>query len=495
MQLNSKPHRVRAALKTLAVSATLTACAVGPKYERPTAPEVASEVLAPAQIPDQQLKTGQPVPAAWWTLFDSKALDELVQQARENNQNLQAAQSAVQQAQELLTARTGTRYPEVDLTAGAGRQKYGSQFLGPLPKPPPFTYYAFGPAVSYTLDYTGGVGRAIEQQRALTEYQQRESQAAHLSVTGNVVQQALAVASARAQIQALEEVLADDRRNVEMIEAANEAGSVSRVDVLSAQNQLASDETLLPSLKQQLSVAEHALAVLIGKTPNSMSTEQLDLATFTLPREVPVSLPSDWVRQRPDILAAESQLHAATAAVGIATANLYPRITLSATFGQQALEPGDLFDSANNAWGLVSSLTAPLFDGGKLRAEKRASVAALAVQSARYKQVVLESFAQVADALDALAHSGEQLEAQSRALAVAQQSLALIRESYNEGNVGVLQVLDSERLYQQARLGYVRAQAQRLQDTARLFVAMGGGVEPTMTAGATASATARATSR
>jgi len=484
MLLNSNSHRVRTTLMTLAVSASLAACAVGPTYERPSLPETASAMTVPAQIPDQQLKTGRQVPADWWTLFDSAALDELVQQAQANNQNLLAAQSAVQQAQELLAARTGARYPQVDLTAGSGRQKYGSQFLGPLPKPPPFTYFAFGPAVSYTLDYTGGVGRAIEQQQALAEYQQREWQAAHLSVTGNVVQQAFAVAAARAQIQALEEVLADDRRNVEMIQAANEAGSVSRVDVLSAQNQLASDETLLPGLKQQLSVAEHALAVLIGKMPSSVSTAQLDLAAFTLPHEVPVSLPSEWVRQRPDILAAESQLHAATAAVGIATANLYPRITLTATFSQQALEASELFDSVNSAWGLMSSLTAPIFDGGKLRAEKRASVAALAVQSARYKQVVLESFAQVADALDALAHSGEQLAAQSQALTVAQQSLALTRESYNEGNVGVLQVLDSERLYQQARLGYVRAQAQRLQDTARLFVAMGGGVEPQMSASA-----------
>jgi NodT family efflux transporter outer membrane factor (OMF) lipoprotein len=466
----------------LLASTALTACAVGPNFDRPAAPESSKTATIVPQIPDQQLQFGGQLPAEWWTMFNSPALNELVKQAFDSNQTLAAAQSSVEHAQELVTARTGARYPQVDLTAGAGRQKYGSQFLGPLPKPPPFTYYAFGPAVSYTLDYTGGVGRAIEQQQALAEYQQREWQAARLTVIGNVVQQALAVAAARAQIDALEEVLADDRRNVEMIQAANEAGSVSRLDVLTAQNQLASDETLLPSLKQQLSVAQHALAVLVGKTPVEMPAAQLDLFKFELPKQVPVSLPSDWVRQRPDILAAESQLHAATAAVGVATANLYPRITLTASFGQQALEPGELFDSANNAWGLVSSLTAPIFDGGKLRAEKRASLAALATESARYKQVVLESFAQVADALDALQHSAEQLTAQTHAITIAQQSLALTRESYNEGNVGVLQVLDSERLYQQARLGYVRAQAQRLQDTARLFVAMGGGADPQLTA-------------
>jgi len=222
---------LRAALTTTITSAALAGCAVGPKYERPAVP-TATAVTTP-QIPDQQLTAGA-VPSDWWTLFNSASLNTLVKQAQDNNQELIAAQSAVQQAQELVTARTGVRYPELDLTAGVGRQKYGSQFLGPLPKPPPFTYYAFGPAVSYTLDYTGGVGHAIEQQQALAEYQQRQLQAAHLSVTGNVVQQALAVAAAQAQIQTLEEVLADDRRNVEMIQAANEAGSVSRVDVLSA---------------------------------------------------------------------------------------------------------------------------------------------------------------------------------------------------------------------------------------------------------------------
>ncbi len=476
----TRASRVRAAIAVLLSSAVLTACAVGPNFERPDAPAHAASVVP--QLPDQQLQVGKPLPADWWTMFDSPALNDLVAQAFASNQDLAAAQSSVERAQELVTARTGARYPEVDLTAGSGRQKYGSQFLGPFPKPPPFTYYAFGPAVSYTLDYTGGVGRAIEQQQALAQYQQREWQAARLTVTGNVVQQAFAVAAAQAQIDALQEVLADDRRNVEMIQDANEAGSVSRLDVLTAQNQLASDETLLPALKQQLSVAQHALAVLVGKTPGEMPALHLDLSAFELPKEVPVSLPSDWVRQRPDILAAEAQLHAATAAVGVATANLYPRVTLTASFTQQSLATNELFDHANSAWGVVSSLTAPIFDGGKLRAEKRASLAALATESARYKQVVLESFAQVADALDALQHSAEQLTAQTQAITIAQQSLALTRESYNEGNVGVLQVLDSERLYQQARLGYVRAQAQRLQDTARLFVAMGGGVDPQLTA-------------
>ncbi|HKE94281.1 MAG TPA: efflux transporter outer membrane subunit [Povalibacter sp.] len=481
--MNSVQNRIlKLAVATTLVAANvmLSACAVGPQFQRPQAPAVdnytATQSSAPVvgeSVQAQQFDLGASLPSDWWVLFKSPELNGLIEQAQASNQTLAAAQATVEQARALTEARTGARYPQVDLTAGTGRQKYGKQFLGPISPPPPFTYFAFGPNVSYTLDYTGGVGRAIEQQQALTEYQQWQLQAARLAVTGNVVQRALEVAASRDQMRALDDVLADDRRTLDMIRAAHEAGSVSRVDVLSAQNQLASDETLLPPLRQQLSIAQHELAVLIGQTPATASLADLSLSSFTLPQQLPVNLPSELAHRRPDILAAEAQLHAATAAVGVATANLYPRITLSASLSQQALEASELFDSSNTAWSLISGVTAPLFDGGKLRAERRAAVAALAAESAKYQQVVLESFAQVANALDAINHSAEQLAAQSQALTIAQQSLDLTRESYNEGNVGVLQVLESERLYQQARLGYVRAQAQRLQDTARLFVALG----------------------
>ncbi|MGC3980303.1 MAG: efflux transporter outer membrane subunit [Steroidobacteraceae bacterium] len=259
-----------------------------------------------------------------------------------------------------------------------------------------------------------------------------------------------------------------------MIQSAFDAGSVSRVDVLSAQSQVANDETLLPSLRQQLSAARHALSVLMGQAPGNWQAPIFQLTNFELPATLPVALPSELAHQRPDILAAEAQLHAATAAVGVATANLYPRITLSASFSQQSLEAGELFNASNRAWSLISGLTAPIFDGGRLRAEQRAARAQVQAEAARYQQVVLQSFAQVADALDALSHDEELLAAQRQASGIAEQNLSLTRDSYSEGNVGVLQVLDSERAYQQAKLGYVRAQAQRLQDTARLFLSLGG---------------------
>lgn len=475
-------HYPRNVSRTLAVviTATLSACAVGPSFERPAAPVSQRYTAVPdaaattnTDVVEQQVNLGGELPTDWWSLFKNDALTQLIQQALANNQTIAAAQATVQQMQALAEAKTGVRYPQIDLNASSGRQKYGAQFLGGFSPPPPFTYYAFGAAVSYTLDYTGGSKRSIEQQRALAEYQQHQLQAAQLTVAGNVVMRAIEIAAIQAEIHTVEELLADDQRNLQMVQAAFSAGSVSRVDVLSAQSQSASDATKLPRLHQQLSEVRNALTTLVGREPGAAMPASFDLAAFELPQQLPVELPSDLVHQRPDILAAEAQLHAATAAVGVATANLYPRITLSATFGQQALEAGDLFNRSSSAWGLIGNLTAPIFDGGRLRAERRATLAALAAESARYQQVVLQSFAQVADALDAIDHSAEQLIVESQALAVAQQSLDLIRDSFNEGNVGVLQVLDSERLYQQARLGYVRAQAQRLHSTAQLFAAVG----------------------
>ena len=475
-------HLLRLRTLTCAtLAAALASCALGPSFRHPDRP-APSSYLPPA-APDEVAASPNPftqriVPSAdgeatWWTLFNSPELDQLIAQAIERNQTLAAAKGSLEQAQELLTELTGTRYPQVSLDAGTGRQKYGAEFLGAL-SVPPFTYFAVGPTVRYNLDYTGGIARSIEQRAALTQYQRSELDAAYLTLTGSVVTQCLIIASTRAQIQATSDLLAQDRDNLKLVQSAFENGSVSKVDVLTAQSQLASDETLLPPLRQELSVARHALAVLVGRPPAELAPANFELGRLALPRELPVSLPSQLVHRRPDILAAEAQLHAATAAVGIATANLYPHITLTATVSQQAARPERLFDASSTAWSLIGGLTTPLFDGGTLRAERRAALAALNVSAARYQQTVLQSFAQVADALDALSHDADLLAAQANALQTAQSSVALARESYSAGNSGVLQILDAQRALQRAQLGYLRAEAQQYLDTTQLFLATGG---------------------
>ena len=466
----------------------LSGCAVGPSFERPAAPAAeryTTDALRSeaAQSPSgaqgsvenaQHTALGRRIEGNWWSLFKSDALEGVIRQAITGNRTLVAAQATLAQAQALTEARTGALYPQVSASAAAGRQKYGAAFFGPLKGPPPFTYYSVGPAITYTFDYTGGTARSIEQQQAMTEYERQQLAAAYLSLTGSVVGQSLAIASARAQMATVESLLEQDRENLRLVQTSFDAGVATRVDILSAQSQLANDATLLPPLRQELSVAQHALAVLVGQPPGQWSPPEFDLAQITLPQEIPVQLPSELAHARPDILAAEAQLHAATAAVGVATANLYPRITLSGTAGLQALDPGHLFNPASTVWSMAAGLTGPLFDGGTLRAERKASIEALHASAARYQQAVLQAFGQVADQLEALDHDAEQLDAQQHAIDAAQSNLKLSQESYHEGNAGVLQVLDAQRQVEQAKLGYVRAQAQRYFDTSQLFLALGG---------------------
>ncbi len=466
--------RILGTFLTAGAMFALSACAVGPDFERPEAP--ATSRYTAVNEPTQRIIYGQTAPNDWWTVFKSDELNRLMQQAKQSSFTLAAARSSLAQARELLEARTGTRLPKVNLTGGAGRQQMGAQALGDFHLPT-FTYYAIGADVRYTLDYTGGVARSIEQERALTEYYQHELDAAWLSLTGNVAVQYFTIVFTQAQIQALEELLAEDRTNLDLVTRAQKAGMVTKVDELSARAQLAQDATLLPPLRQQLDTARHALAVLLGKAPADWADAQTKFAApseLRLPDQLPVSLPSELVRRRPDILSAESQLHAATAAVGVATANLYPQITLSGNGGMQATTTGKLFDSSSLAWGLISGITAPLFDGGTLRAERRAALQAVQVSAANYQQTVLESFGQVANLLQAARHDEDLLLSQTEAVETANSSVDLARKSYSAGNVGVLTVLDAERQRLQARLGLLDAQSKRFVNTAQLLLAVGG---------------------
>ena len=472
-------HRVRIARSLLppaVLSAALAACVAGPDFHAPNAPAstaYTSDALASLTDSGTTLDSALAAPAQWWLLLEAPRLDSSIHEALAANRTLDAARSSLAEARSLSDASEAGRYPHVDLDASAGRQKYGAAFLGPEHLPP-FTYYSIGPAVSYSFDFAGGVRRSIEQQRALTDYRQRELDAAALSVSGNVAMQALAAASARAQIDNLEALLEDDRSNLKLVQGSFDDGAATRVDVLTAQSQLANDETLLPPLRRDLSVASHALALLAGRTPADWSAPDFRLDEFTAPAHLPLTLPSELVHRRPDILAAEAQLHAATAAVGVAGANLYPQISLTGTASLQSNTLRTLFDASSAAGGLAGSLTQPLYDHGALRAKQQAAVDAMHAALANYEQVVLSSFSQVADALEALDHDQELLVSERGAVATAAENLALTRESYSAGNSGVLQVLEAQRQNQQARIGLVHAQAQRLQDTVRLLLALGG---------------------
>ena len=455
----------------------LSACTVGPNFKSPPPPDTPG-YTAPGDAPppaDQRIILGAAIEGDWWAQFHSTALDELVKLALENNQDIAAARARVAQAQEQVNAAHAALLPSVTFGTTVGRQKYGKALFGPLDFViPPFTYYTLGPSVSVPLDPFGANKRALEERAAYEDYQKDQLGAAYLSLTANIATQALTAAAARAQLDVANDIIANDQRNVDLVQTALNDGLATRTQLLTAQTQLASDKTLLPQLRQEESTARHALAILVGKQPAEWAPPALTLSDFTLPAEIPASLPSELVHRRPDIQAAEAQLHAASAAIGVATANLYPNVTLAGTLTQQALTPGNLFQGAAAAWSIAANLTAPLYDAGKLRAEQRAAVDGYQASLADYRQVILRSFAEVADGMQALANDTEQFNSQAAAAQTAEAARDLVRRSYTVGNSGILDVLDAERSTAQAQLGLSRAQAQRLIDTARLYMSLGG---------------------
>jgi NodT family efflux transporter outer membrane factor (OMF) lipoprotein len=329
--------------------------------------------------------------------------------------------------------------------------------------------------VSFVPDVFGLTGRRVEEQAALAEQQTDELAAAQLAVTGNAVTQALTIASIRLQIDALNEIVADDEKNLALVQQKHDSGKVDRTDVLLAQAQLESDRTALPPLEQQMAAAEDALATLVGKSAGEWTPPAFALDEFTLPPDLPLSLPSALVHQRPDILAAEAELHASSARIGVAVGQLYPTIMLSAALDPTALTPGALFEGSNLDWNILSAITAPLFHGGALRAQKQAALDSFRSSLATYRETVLQSLRQVADVLHALDHDTELVKDERRALDATGAALDLQRQRYTAGRVDLIRLLDAERSYQQARVGYARARAQRYLDSAALFVALGGG--------------------
>ena len=469
----------------LAFAIVLTGCAVGPDFVRPAAPRVNAYVSKKTPVvltpsgnePAQHLVSGQAIPAAWWRVFHSAPLDGVVQQAIATSPTLEAARATLAQAQQTLLEARAAYYPWLDFAAAAERQQGPAFVLGILPNGslPVFNLYTLGPMVSFSPDVFGGTRRQVEQQAALAQNKAFELAAAQLTLTGNVVTEALTIASTREQIRALRSIVADDEKNLALVRNKFEVGRVPSTDVLLAESQLSNDRALMPPLRQQLAAAQDALAVLVGKFPADWRQPDFQLADFTLPAKLPVTVPSTLVHQRPDILAAEAQLHAASAAIGVAVAQMYPTITLSASVETAALFPSDLFQSSGLVWTLLGGVTNPIFHGGALKAQKQAAINAFRASFATYRQTVLQAFGQVADNLRALNHDAQLVESTRRALDVADKSLELQRFSYAGGKTDILPLLDAERSDQQARLAYARAESQRYIDSAQLFVAMGGG--------------------
>lgn len=482
--MSSQPFRL---LVLVCLAGTVAGCTVGPDFVRPPAPHAQRYTLEPTPetlaVPNgktrQRVDVGGEVAARWWALFHSPALDEVLHQAVADNRSLAAARATLAAAKANAAAARGGFYPEVDVSAGAQRSK-SSQMRSDSGAPAPTgsrigNLYSIGPTVSYSFEAFGATRRRVEQQQALADKQRYELAAAWLTLTGDSVTQAVTIAELRALIAATKSIIAGDRRNLALVRMKYQAGKAALTDVLSAQTQLAGDRTSLPPLQQQLAAARHVLSILVGRSPAQWSPPSFELADFSLPARLPLSLPSALVRQRPDILAAEAQLHADSAAIGVATAQMYPQLTLSASLGQQSPATGTLFDAVNSFWNLATGLGAPLFHGGTLNAQRQAAVETYRASLAAYQQTVLLAFQQVADTLQALQHDAELIADEHQLLVTSGTALELQRESYAAGKSNLLNLIDAQRSYQQARLAYVRAQTQQLLDSAQLFLSLGGG--------------------
>jgi NodT family efflux transporter outer membrane factor (OMF) lipoprotein len=480
--------RFLSSLLCLAAAGMLVACTLGPNFRAPKAPgetagyrkDDTATLSAGPRDETQHLASGEVLREDWWALFRSPEIDSTVRAAIAGNRTLVQARATLQGAQQAEVAAGGALYPQLNVVAGAERQRLDFAALGipagpGFPRFSEFNLFTVGPSVSYALDIWGGTRRLIEERQAQVEYQGYQMAAAYLTLTGNAVTEAVMIAAIRAQLAAAADIIGNDEQNLDLVKRELQAGEATEIDVESAQSQLENDRTLVPPLRQQLSAARNALSLLAGKSPGEWSPPDFDLDRIALPANLPVTLPAELVHRRPDILAAEAQVKAANAAVGVATTALFPNITLSTAFEQLSTSAGNWFAAYNNAWNLAANVAAPILHGGELTAQKRAAIATYQGTLAGYEQTVLQAFTQVATALDALQHDGELVDAQHRALDTAQRSLKLTRTSYAGGNIGILFVLDAQRRYQQARLGYVRAVQQRYLDTVQLFAAMGGG--------------------
>jgi NodT family efflux transporter outer membrane factor (OMF) lipoprotein len=469
----------------IAAGLLLGGCAAGPDFVRPAPPSVTRYTpdkvtlnLDPGEgEPAQQLIGAQPIPAAWYSLFHSPGLDEVVRQALAGSPTIAAARATLAQAQQAVIQARGAYYPELDLAASAQRQQGPAALLGQQPgrQLPVYNLYMVGPLASFSPDVFGATARRVEQQKSLAQRQAFELAAAQLTVTGEVVTEAITIASARAQLDALNDIITDDEKTRALVQQKFEAGRAPRTDVLIAESQQANDRALLPPLQQQLAAAEDAMTALTGRYPAQWSPPAFALSDFTLPAELPVILPSALVHKRPDIMAAEAQLHAASAAVGVATAQMYPTVNLSASLESAATSPDALFQGSGLIWSVAGGLAAPIFHGGALKAQRQGAIEAFRASSASYRQVVLQAFGQVADTLRALDHDARLVESERNAFDIARTSVTLQRLGYDAGKIDILKLVDAERSYQQARIGYARAEAQRYLDSAQLFAAMGGG--------------------
>ena len=471
------PGRIAQAAALMALS--LAGCAVGPTYNAPVAPgdKTLTAQPLPAETASAPVKGGEAqrfvengtLPSQWWTLFGSPVLNGWVDQAFSQSPTLDLALATLRQNEAQYQAQTGDLYPSLSANAGASRNK---SLVTGTSNTAIYNLFDAGVSVRYALDIWGGVASGIRASAAALDAERQNTRAAYLTLAGNVVTASVSLASAEARLKTARQIVETYDDTVKLVQKRFDLGASSRSDVVAIQALAAQAAANVPPLETQAVQARNRLATLIGKAPSAFDITPFDLDALTLPTEIPLTLPSTLVQQRPDIAAAEANLRLASANVGVAVASQFPSLVLSAQYGSQSSTFKNLFDQ--NIWGVAGNLTAPIFDGGRLSAQKRAAVAAYDAAQARYRSTVLEAFRQVADSLAAIEIDARALAAQQAAYTAAQQNSQLVEKRFKAGSANIIEVRDARLSEGQAQILFVQALASRYADTAALFQALGG---------------------
>ncbi len=464
----------------------MTGCAVGPDFQRPSAPAVSDYALQPlpAQTASVDVKGGEAqrfvrdmdIPGQWWTLFHSKPLNDLIEQSLKANPDLEAAKATLRVARENVYAQQGAFFPSVEASFIPSRQKSAGVLAPPLANNNDlYSLYTAQVAVAYAPDVFGGNRRQVESLKAQAESERFQLEAACLTLTSNVVAAAVQEASLRGQIAATKRIIDIQSDTLKLLKRQYELGQVAGLDVAAQEAALAQAEAALPPLEKQLAQQRDLLARLAGSFPSEKLAQEFELSSLQLPQELPVSLPSKLVEQRPDVRSAEEQLHSAGAEIGVAIANRLPNITLSANLGSSATAINNLFSPGTGFWALAGNITQPVFQGGTLLHRQRAAEAAYDQAAAQYRSTVLTAFQNVADSLHAIQSDADELKAAAAAEHAAAKSLSIAQHQLELGDISYLGLLNAEQTYQQAVINMVQALANRYSDTAALFQALGGG--------------------
>ncbi len=483
MSLNhqSRALRIFAALPLL----LLAACAVGPDFKKPAAPEAGDYTAEPLRatagtdLPGRQVQhfaKGSDISADWWTLFHSAPLNALIDTSLTNNHDLKAAQAALSAARENVLAQRGVYYPSVAAGFSASRQRQSGQ-IAPTLNSNAFLYNLFTPqvSVSYVPDVFGLNRRTVESLQAQAEGVRYQMIAVYTTLTANVVVTAIQEGSLQMQIDATRQLIDSYASTLKILKYQFGKGYAGGLDVAAQETQLAQVTATLPPLIKQMAQLRDQMAVLTGHFPNQAPAQNFDLSSLQLPQTIPVSLPSALVAQRPDVLQAEANLHDASAKIGIARANRLPNVVLSANAGSSAAVLNQLFTTGTGFWGLGADVTAPIFQGGALLHQERAAKAAYTQAAEQYRSTVLTAFQNVADTLTALEQDAEAVKAAAAAADAAKVSLDLAQHQWHAGYSGYIALLSAEQADQQSKINLVQAQATRYADTAALFQALGGG--------------------